>query len=442
VALKALWQMKARNSRMRRSWFDKRVECVFLAGVVSGELALPSTTDLSMMMHAPRFSRFWLLSAAAFGVLALAACGNGPQRAGTTAYHPSMSYGPTGLPQGSYPAPGQGPASGYYGQPAAPVPVPMAAPQQAVADLYPAGMRTVRVSGAPPAIRAESYLLIDARTGAHLASRNPDQRRAVASTQKLVTALVVLDAGNLDRTVTIQSTDAQVEPTRLGLAAGQRYTRRNLLYAVLVKSANDVAKALARDNAGSSAAFASRMNAKMRQLGGTSSNFLNPHGLTESGQYSTARNMARVAMAAYRNPVIRDAVSRRYYKFTFNSGKSVTLQNTNKLLGSAGCNGMKTGYTVASGRCLISSASAGGRDVILVQLGTKTQYIFNDARTLMSWGLRQLGANVAEAGVTEDQGLTAMAGEEESEAQGSLVDDGELEAVTLMTPELAAVLGR
>ena len=273
-------------------------------------------------------------------------------------------------------------------------------------------MQIARTSGPAPAIRAESYLLIDARTGAHLASRNADQRRAVASTQKLVTALVVLDAGNLDKPVTIQSTDVQVEPTRLGMLPGQRYTRRNLLYAVLVKSANDVAKALARDNAGSSAAFAQKMNAKMRQLGGTSSNFRNPHGLTEPGQYSTARNMARVAMAAYRSSVIRDAVSRRYYKFTFNNGKSVTLENTNKLLGTMGaCNGMKTGYTVASGRCLISSASAGGRDVILVQLGTKTQYIFNDARSLMSWGLRQLGANVADEGGAEDAEMMAMLAE-------------------------------
>jgi D-alanyl-D-alanine carboxypeptidase (penicillin-binding protein 5/6) len=122
--------------------------------------------------------------------------------------------------------------------------------------------------------------------------------------------------------------------------------------------------------------------------------------------------MARVAMAAYRSSVIRDAVSRRYYKFTFNSGKTVTLENTNKLLGTmSACNGMKTGYTVASGRCLISSASAGGRDVILVQLGTKTQYIFNDARTLMSWGLRQLGANVADAEAASESELMAMAAE-------------------------------
>jgi D-alanyl-D-alanine carboxypeptidase (penicillin-binding protein 5/6) len=337
-----------------------------------------------------------------------------------------MSYGPTGLP------------SAYSQVPRPPVgqaPRPAAPPQQApLRDPYPAGVSIARTSGTAPVIRAESYLLIDARTGALLAARNPDQRRAVASTQKLVTALVVLDAGNLDRSVTIQSSDIQVEPTRLGIAPGQTYTRRNLLYAFLIKSANDVAKVLARDNAGSSAAFAERMNAKMRQLGATASNFRNPHGLTEPGQYSTARNMARVAMAAYQNPVIRDAVARKYYKFTFSNGKSVTLQNTNKLLGvMPGCNGMKTGYTVASGRCLISSANSQGRHVILVQLGTKTQYIFDDARTLMSWGLRQLGASVAEAGEAGDgEGMMALMMDEVEAVQG---DDGVAEGL----PDLVAV---
>lgn len=246
------------------------------------------------------------------------------------------------------------------------------------------------VSSGPP-IRAASYLLLDARTGTHLAGRNAETVRAVASTQKLVTALVVLDAGNLDKRVTITASDVAVEPTRLGLRPGETYTRRALLYAFLVKSANDVANVLARDNAGSIAAFAAKMNAKVRSLGCSHSNFRNPHGLTVSGQYSTARDMARVAMVAYRNATIRDVVRRKYYSFQFASGRSVTLENTNDLLGRMPeCNGMKTGYTVASGRCLISSASSGGRDVILVQLGTKTKYIWDDARVMMTYGLQKL----------------------------------------------------
>ncbi len=241
-----------------------------------------------------------------------------------------------------------------------------------------------------PYIRASSYLLIDAHTGKHLASKNAETARAVASTQKLVTALVVLDAGNLDKRVTVTASDIRVEPTCLGLRPGETYTRRHLLYAFLIKSCNDVANVLARDNAGSISAFAAKMNAKARSLGCSNSNFKNPHGLTAPGQYSTARDMARIAMAAYRNALIRDAVRRQYYTFRKNNGSTVTLKSTNNLLGSMPeCNGMKTGYTVASGRCLISTASSRGRDVILVQLGTKTKYIWDDGRLLMSWGLQR-----------------------------------------------------
>ncbi len=242
-----------------------------------------------------------------------------------------------------------------------------------------------------PSIRAASYLLLDARSGQHLAGRSFETARAVASTQKLVTALVVLDAGNLDKMVRVQASDVAVEPTRLGLKPGEVYSRRTLLYAFLVKSCNDVANVLARDNAGSISAFAAKMNAKVRSLGCTNSNFKNPHGLTVPGQYSTARDMARVAMTAYRNGVIRDAVRRKYYTFHRADGRTVTLESTNELLGvMPECNGMKTGYTVASGRCLISSAASGSREVILVQLGTKTKYIWDDARIMMSWGLQRL----------------------------------------------------
>jgi D-alanyl-D-alanine carboxypeptidase (penicillin-binding protein 5/6) len=255
--------------------------------------------------------------------------------------------------------------------------------------LLPEQPMLVATSG--PSIRAASYLLLDARTGQHLAGRSYESARGVASTQKLVTALVVLDAGNLDKMVRVQSSDVSVEPTRLGVKPGEVYSRRELLYAFLVKSANDVANVLARDNAGSISAFAAKMNAKARSLGCSSTNFKNPHGLTASGQYSTARDMARVAMAAYRNSVIRDVVRRKYFTFHRADGRSVTLENTNELLGvMPECNGMKTGYTVASGRCLISSAASGGREVILVQLGTKTKYIWDDARIMMGWGLQRL----------------------------------------------------
>jgi D-alanyl-D-alanine carboxypeptidase (penicillin-binding protein 5/6) len=179
-----------------------------------------------------------------------------------------------------------------------------------------------------------------------------------------------------------------VEPSKLGVRAGEVYTRRELLTAFLVKSANDVANALARDNAGSIGAFAAKMNAKARALGAYNSHFANPHGLDAAGQHSTARDMARIATAAYHNPFLRDVVRRHYYTFRFANGHTVTLSNTNELLGRmAECDGMKTGLTGAAGRCLISCAHSGGREVLLVQLGTKTRYIWDDGGALMRWGL-------------------------------------------------------
>lgn len=259
-----------------------------------------------------------------------------------------------------------------------------------------------RMMGRPdaPTGRAESVLLVDARTGEVLATKNPDQRRQVASTQKLLTALLVVEAGNLDKTITIQPSDTRVEPSKLGFAAGDRYTRRQLLEAILVRSSNDAALALARDHSGSVSAFVDRMNQRARELGCYDSNFRNPHGLTEAGQHSTARDVSRIAWVAYRDSTIRSIVQRQSVQFRYANGRVTTLKNTNNLLGSmSGCNGMKTGFTNAAGRCLVSTASLGGRDVILVQLGSRTAWIFDDARTIKTYGLRAPGGGRQFAGM-------------------------------------------
>jgi D-alanyl-D-alanine carboxypeptidase (penicillin-binding protein 5/6) len=243
-----------------------------------------------------------------------------------------------------------------------------------------------RPNSAAPNIRAASYILIDANTGRTLAARNADAARGVASTQKLVTALVVSKSGNLDRSLRVESSDTRVEPTKIGLVPGETLSRKSVLYAFLVKSGNDGANALARDNAGSIPAFAARMNGMARHCGASNSHFVNPHGLSAPGQYSTARDMAKIAMMAYRDPVIRDVVKQRYVSFHGHS-----LKNTNDLLNRMPeCNGMKTGYTNAAGKCLVSSASRYGKAVILVQLGSHLKYIWDDGQAMMNWGLANL----------------------------------------------------
>lgn len=231
-------------------------------------------------------------------------------------------------------------------------------------------------------------ILVDAKTGRVLYKKNDLERRAVASTQKLLTALIVAEEGDLSREVEISESDASAPPTKLGVSPGQKYSRAILLSAMLVRSANDAARALARDNAGSVEAFVEKMNAKARAMGATSSNFENPNGLPSPGQHSTARDIAIIARNAYANPIVRELVSVKAFRFRFDDGRERELVNTNRVLSSLRfCNGMKTGFTSAAGHCLVSSASTAGRDVIAVILGSDKKRVATDSKKLLEWGL-------------------------------------------------------
>jgi D-alanyl-D-alanine carboxypeptidase (penicillin-binding protein 5/6) len=245
-----------------------------------------------------------------------------------------------------------------------------------------------RGPGGIPNTGAKSVMMIDARTGQTLYEKNPDEIRAAASTQKLLTALIVAEHGFLDRQVTVEAIDTMAEPVKLNIKAGDTYQRIDLLRALLVKSPNDVARCLARDNAGSIEAFAAVMNQRARELGATRSHFVNPNGLPVPNQYSSARDLSLIAKAAYANPTIRSIVCLPQLVFRFANGRTRELENTNKVLKQLPyCNGMKTGYTEAAGHCLICSGSRPGRDVIVVVLGDSKAGVWRDAGALLSWGL-------------------------------------------------------
>ena len=264
----------------------------------------------------------------------------------------------------------------------APRPPVEAAP--AVAQAQPAPLPTT----APPAISGQSGIVIDAHTGRILAGKNPDERRAVASTQKLMTALLAVEAGPLDTPVTIALSDTKAEPTQLSLKPGEVYTRRQLIRVILVKSANDAAAALARDVAGSAEAVGDVMTRRARALGLHNTVFKNPHGLTVDGQYSTARDLALLARAAYRHPYIRECMRTRNFTFNYNDGRTRKLENTNKLLKNFPyTTGMKTGTTNASGKCLVSSADYNGRVAIAVVLKSTNGKIWNESESLLRWAL-------------------------------------------------------
>jgi serine-type D-Ala-D-Ala carboxypeptidase (penicillin-binding protein 5/6) len=239
-----------------------------------------------------------------------------------------------------------------------------------------------------PKTTAASVIVVDANTGKILYEKNADQVRAPASTQKLLTALIVAESGFLDRPVTVQPTDTMADPVKLNIKAGDTYQRIDLLRALLVKSPNDVARCLARDNAGSIDAFAEVMNRRAQQLGAVHSHFVNPNGLPVPGQYSSARDLSLIARAAYANPTIRSIVCLPQLVFRYANGRTRELENTNKLLRRLPyCNGMKTGYTDAAGKCLIASGTRPGKDVIVVVLGDSSSHVWRDASALLSWGL-------------------------------------------------------
>ncbi len=239
-----------------------------------------------------------------------------------------------------------------------------------------------------PAIHARYAILIDARSGRTLFQKNADIHTPVASTQKLITALLVIEKGNLDASIPIHREDTRVEPMKLNLHAGDHYTRRTLLNAMLVASMNDAAEILGHDVAGSHTTIGPAMTRFARSLGAYDSRFVNATGLP-AAQYSTARDMARIAWRAYHDTTLRKIVCQPTYLFQYANNRTQLLEATNVLVRSSSLyNGLKTGYTLASGRCLIASASQNGRAFILVQLGSETRYIFRDAESIIAWAFR------------------------------------------------------
>ena len=242
----------------------------------------------------------------------------------------------------------------------------------------------------PPSIFAESAIVIDIESGRVLYAKNADSPRAVASTQKLLTALCVLDAGNVDKPIVITASDGACEPSKLYIKPGETYTRRELLKVLLVRSSNDVARALARDVGGSQEGFAALMNRKATALGMRNSYFINPNGLPQVGQYSTARDVAILSRAAYRSSLIRSFTATKSYTFRFNDGRTRYMENTNRLLKTISyCDGLKTGTTNAAGRCLVSSGSLNGRSAIVVVLKSNTPNIWKDSSKLLEWALER-----------------------------------------------------
>ncbi len=197
-----------------------------------------------------------------------------------------------------------------------------------------------------------------------------DEPRAPASLAKLLTAIVLLDENWDPKAAIVVSKSAAAMPAvRLGLHAGDELAASDALIAMLVRSANDACAALVEHAAGSFAAFAQLMNERAQILGMRASHFVNPCGLDAPGQYSTVRDLLRMAQAAYAHPQIAAAVAKRNASLETAAGRHLRFDNGNLLLSQMdGVIGMKSGFTSTAGRCLIALARRGSHQVWLVML--------------------------------------------------------------------------
>jgi len=244
-------------------------------------------------------------------------------------------------------------------------------------------------------LAAQGATVIDTLTGDPLYEKNAYERFYPASSTKILTALLVIEEGDLDHVVVIAPEDTHVEPSAIGFKPGERFTRRELLYALMIKSANDAAQALARDNAGSIAAFAEKMTRRATNLGALQSHFVNPHGLHNVEHYTTPHDLALIARTAMQQPVFRQIVGTVFYPWVTTQGVTTQLQNHNKLLWCSpwkyeGCTGLKTGYTVPAQQVLVSSALRNHREVISVVMHSNKPGIWVDSKALLSYGFSHL----------------------------------------------------
>lgn len=274
----------------------------------------------------------------------------------------------------------------------------------------------VRAAAAPEEISAVSAIVIEAQTGTVLYEKNADEHRAMASTTKIMTALLTIEAGDPDREFTVDPLAIRVEGTSMGLREGDRVSRRDLLYGILLPSGNDAANAAAVSVAGSIPAFVERMNERAQQLGLSDTHFVTPSGLDADGHYTTARDLAKLAAFAMRDELFREIVSCTSADVEFgNPPYKRTLYNSNKMLRRySGATGVKTGFTDNARRCLVSAAERDGVTLVAVTLNAPDDW--NDHTKMLDYGFTQVRAyplgvecseRVAVAGTGQSVGVYA-----------------------------------
>jgi serine-type D-Ala-D-Ala carboxypeptidase (penicillin-binding protein 5/6) len=307
--------------------------------------------------------------------------------------------------------PGTAPAASISGAlpDSRPISVPVLSPVHAVyrsAVASVAAAPPAAVVPAAPEIGARAAIVVEHPSGRIVYQKDARTRMAMASTTKIMTAILALEYGKLDEQVLVSSTDL-VRGTSMGLRAGETLPLRNLLYGMLLNSGNDAANTVARyvggqdsGNTGKAAraSFIAMMNARAQQLGLKDSHFVNPHGLDNPNHYTTAYDLASMTWYAMRFDTFNQIVRQPTY-----TASGHPLKNLNKMLERyIGAEGVKTGYTGKAGLCLVTSATRNGKRLITVVLNDPKLY--DDSSVLLDYGFAVLATNPK--GKAEKLGIT------------------------------------
>ena len=217
---------------------------------------------------------------------------------------------------------------------------------------------------------AGAEIAMELTTRTVLTESNADKRMPMASTTKIMTAIIIAEDCNLDEEITVPDAAVGVEGSSIYLKKDERIDVRDLLYGLMLRSGNDSAVALAIHHSGSVENFVTVMNERAKRIGADNTNFKNPSGLPDDEHYTTARDLCNIACYAMNNEIFREVVSSKSHV-----GKFRSFENKNKMLYRyEGANGVKTGYTLKAGRCLVSSAERDGMDVVTVVLNCYDMY--------------------------------------------------------------------
>lgn len=247
-------------------------------------------------------------------------------------------------------------------------------------------------AGGEITVSAKSAVLMNADTLEVLYAKSENEQRPMASTTKIMTALLALEYGQPQLTVTASDEAVRVEGTSIGLLPGDKITLETLIYGMLLESGNDAANVTAQALSGSIESFCVLMNSRARELGMNNTSFKNPSGLPSDGHYSTALDMARLAAFAIKQPLFLKICSKISEQVSFGTPESKrTFSNHNKLLSMYdGALGIKTGFTKSSGRCLVSAAKRNGITLVAVTLNAPDDW--NDHIRLFDYGFDVSGA--------------------------------------------------